>query len=233
MVGDFINGLAAVNIYSNTYNSTSGFINKKGEMLIDGYNSVFNFNDGLAKTIYLERNLKSIRAQYIEDPNYEPEWRTAYIDSKGKRVLDNLPYRWTGDFRNGLAPAQDGLTGKIGAINKKGQLVIPCKYEDIWALEEDLIFVDTEEDYEKQKIGYINRAGESIIPPILTAVTTEAENIIIGRKREEWPYTYYVYDYQGNEIAQVESDFLGYSSEGLILIRKGVLSGYAKNPLYK
>ena len=50
--------------------------------------------------------------------------------------------------------------GKCGFINKKGEIVIPCKWRQTWAFRGGLAIV---QDWNK-RLGFINKSGELVIP---------------------------------------------------------------------
>lgn len=67
-------------------------------------------------------------------------------------------YDWQDDFIfNGLVKVK--LDGKYGFINKDGEEIIPCKYEDADAFSDGLAKVKSAEGW-----GFVNENGEEIIP---------------------------------------------------------------------
>ena len=67
-------------------------------------------------------------------------------------------YDWQDDFIfNGLVKVK--LDGKYGFINKDGEEIIPCKYEDADAFSDGLAKVKSAEGW-----GFVNEDGEEIIP---------------------------------------------------------------------
>ena len=67
-------------------------------------------------------------------------------------------YDWRDDFIfNGLIKVK--LDGKYGFINKDGEEIIPCKYEDADNFPDGLVKVKSAEGW-----GFVNENGEEIIP---------------------------------------------------------------------
>lgn len=68
------------------------------------------------------------------------------------------------EFHEGLLKVRDKATGKWGAVDKTGKLVIPCQWGAMSRFGEGLACVRVNED---GKEGYINAAGELVMPCIL------------------------------------------------------------------
>lgn len=68
------------------------------------------------------------------------------------------------EFHEGLLEVRDKATGKWGAVDKTGKLVIPCQWGAMSRFGEGLACVRENED---GKEGYINAAGELVMPCIL------------------------------------------------------------------
>ena len=78
--------------------------------------------------------------------------------------------------QNGLAPAHDNSTGKVGYVDKDGVFIIEPKYEDAGAFSKDgvalvKIEIKNGDDYD-YKHGYINSKGEEITPIIYDEATS-------------------------------------------------------------
>ena len=109
-VDSFSEGLAAVKI-----GSKWGFIDKTGQQVIPlKYDSAGKFSEGLA-------------AVMIGD-----KW--GFIDKTGRLVIA-AKYGNNGNFEDGLVwEGTEFAGGKKGFTNKKGEEVIPFKYDEIWCV---------------------------------------------------------------------------------------------------
>lgn len=84
-----------------------------------------------------------------------------YMDRTGQKVLE-LPlseYASASSFSEGLAAVQSAETGKWGYIDKTGDLVIPCQYDDCGYFADDIAKTRL-----NNKWGYINAKNEVVIP---------------------------------------------------------------------
>ncbi|MDD3686500.1 MAG: WG repeat-containing protein [Bacteroidales bacterium] len=146
--GSFTEGLAPVRI-----NGKYGYINEKGLFKIDPiYDFATNFNNNIS-IVYLDGS-------------------PFYIDTLGNKLFDvNFPY--IGQFQNGIAPVQS-YSGKIGFIDKKGELFIDTVFTRVQSFIDGLAVVeglnhqpysDEENGITKNiEIGVIDTLGKFIIP---------------------------------------------------------------------
>lgn len=94
-----------------------------------------------------------------------------FLDSKGRKVLDNHFYRvW--NFSEGLAAAMETSNSSWGYIDHSGTFVIPPKFPFyprglVSDFSEGLAAVEVE-----GKLGYIDRTGTFVIPPQFAAGTS-------------------------------------------------------------
>ena len=104
-VGDFSEGLASVERIGESY---SCYIDTTGAQVLDPiYNIANEFTEGLALV------------------SFELEW--CYIDRTGEVIIEGDDYQWAYDFNEGYAGvAKDG---KVGFLNKEGEMVVPLIYE--------------------------------------------------------------------------------------------------------
>lgn len=84
-----------------------------------------------------------------------------YIDVTGETVFTLSPsdYSEFWPFYDGLAGVRSAITGKIGYIDKTGNLVIPCEYDTCGRFADGIAHVSVDGKY-----GYINHANEVVIP---------------------------------------------------------------------
>ncbi len=110
---------------------------------------------------YLEGMLNCWRYESEDDSDYlNNEFSIFFLDKNGDTVLE-LPknaYSLFNSFTEGLAlvKTQDGL---CGFIDKKGEIVIPCEYEDAGSFR-----FGVAKACKDGKYGYINKKGETVIP---------------------------------------------------------------------
>ncbi len=131
-----------------------GFINKKGELVIPckDYWSIGEFSEGLASV------------QWIEEIEGNGSKNSGYIDINGNMVIElNTKYDQIGDFHEGLASISD--YEKSGFINKKGQIVISCKYNSANNFSDGLAAVNLSSKMfdESHNYAYIDTKGNVVI----------------------------------------------------------------------
>lgn len=150
-------------------NKTSGYINKKGELVLHGnYQSVGPFSEGLAlvksdhgygfidksgsvviaPAFTVAGNFTEGRAAVIKDGKY------GAIDNRGNMVIPNI-YAFVGDFSEGLAVAE--VNGLRGYIDHNGEFKIPAKYSRAFPFHHGRADVELEKRY-----YVINKKGEVV-----------------------------------------------------------------------
>lgn len=143
---DFSEGLAAVHKYENKTLNTilgpvrsekCGFINKKGEVVIP-----FKFK-WQTETIKFSEGLCAIGTDNKSNMIYETN-RNSFIDTKGNIVITGL-FTNAEPFENGVARVEKN--DKYGYINKKGEFIIPCTYENYKIKEGCLCLVNKGVEY--------------------------------------------------------------------------------------
>lgn len=139
-IGDFSSGLAPV-----TLDKKDGYINPEGEVVIPlEYDEAYCFNCGVAR---VKKNDKwgfiNPKGEVVADFQYADAGdfsedlapvmknnKVYFINTNGKEVFElDSKYVVESVFREGLCLVMNER-GALGFINKKGELVIPCKYED-------------------------------------------------------------------------------------------------------
>jgi hypothetical protein len=132
--GPFYEGLAGVEV-----GNLWGFIDEKGVMVIrpsfGGYFGDLRFSEGRCQV------------------------DGGYIDKTGKNIL-KPGLRATGNFSDGLAPVIDNQTQKWGYVNPRGNLAIPCQYEEGADFSDGLACVKVGGKY-----GIIDTRGKTVIAP--------------------------------------------------------------------
>ncbi len=157
-IGDFSEGLASVTYKTGEQNSNGrdlykiGYIDTKGKLVISVpyafENSMlmgFEFSEGLAWLPFIGNQDGEI-----------------YIDKDGNEALSFGYYCQDVDFSNGLLAVQND-TGKVGYINKNGEVVIPFNYDSagpvIPSFHDGLAAVR-----KGQKFGFIDTNGNLVVP---------------------------------------------------------------------
>ena len=124
------------------------------------YTGITDFNDGFAIVYQNDK-------QYIIDSNF-----TELFES-------NENYEICGSFHEGLASVRNKKTDKYGFIDLKGNLVIPCIYEEADDFSEGLCAVYSVKE-NCTLLGFIDNKGNNIIPIMY-------EGCEIKRKYVRWP----------------------------------------------
>ena len=145
-VGAFSEGMAEVkqNVLDGSKSHyRSGFINEKGQVVIPCiYESVYAFTYG---------------ACWVKEPGQSDYY---LINKKGERLTTET-WATVGYFFDGHCAVYDE-EGKMGFVNRKGELVIPCKYTGD-SFSEGLAcvmdFYGTDANY-----GFIDTTGKVVIP---------------------------------------------------------------------
>jgi hypothetical protein len=118
-----------------------GFIDKTGcEIIPLQYDWAYDFHDGLA----------CVRKQHFY----------GFIDKTGLEMLNLSEHGivFSSSFSNGLAVALCEPGGKRGYIDKTGELVIPCKYDEAHDFHDGLAMVR-----EGRTWGFIDKTGQMVI----------------------------------------------------------------------
>ena len=144
-------------------------------VVIDGMFCVKNSDDKYE--IYTaEKKPKQVGEEYLYvgqfsnglAPVVEKDSRINYINKEGKSVFELTKYKddpivkaWP--FYNGIALVETA-SGKGGAINIKGEFVVPPIYKGISYAGDNILWILDEKD----KVGYIDHKGKTLIEPKYT-----------------------------------------------------------------
>ena len=141
---DYDKGISVV-----TLGDKKGAINREGDMVIPcKYDNINLCKDD------------SLAAAFINETS-------GFIDLEGNVVVP-FDYDYCGTFSEGLADVRKN--GLIGFVNKNGELVIPCKYENLYngyGFREGLVGVSIDGGLPgifDDEWGYIDQNGNIIIP---------------------------------------------------------------------
>ena len=209
-ISSFHEGLAAVQI-----NGKWGFINHKGDVIISArYDFANRFSEGYAQ---IWQNEKS-----------------TFIDKTGKEIssskYDISPYNISA-FSNGLAAvyqaSENRNTGKFGFINKKGEIVIPLKYEMAFDFSEGLANIK-----ENGKWYFINKSGMKILKMGYDHIDSFSEGLAHVENGATEAYFSRIggkngyIDKTGKELILLKYSAAGNFSEGLAKIMRYDKEGY-------
>lgn len=163
-VNAFSDGLAVTYKNIGDYNWLYGYVNQKGEMVIEQkYNNASNFKNG--KAIVRTQDEKS------------------QIINKTGEVIAELDFDITGDFSEGLVAFRDKIKNKYGYINDLGEIVLEPIYTNAYIFEEGCAIVSSSEDY--SHFGVINKKGEFVINPEYSSITYLGNGLFSVSKDED------------------------------------------------
>lgn len=192
----FSNGLAAVYTQDNKYN----IIDKTGKVV---GNSYYAFTDGVIESgllrvvsypipnnYYVEKNgFVDIKGNIVIPLNYNRSESFSnglalvtndkgyyLIDPEGKVILE-LEQNMIGSYwyAEDLLPVQ--VHGKVGYINKNGQMIISAQFDDALPFDHGLAYVQINGDEKlniKDKNGYIDKQGNFVYGPVEVFLSSKA-----------------------------------------------------------
>ncbi len=134
------------------YDDKTDILNKKGKVLSKGkwnrYEGIFGKNKLLLVESYkrISKKEKDTCDVYGYEEQYYCDDKVAYINPKGKVVIDATNYLEAKPFSHGLAAVRDKKTELWGYINTKGKLVIPYMYKDAEYFQEKYAYVRKGDD---------------------------------------------------------------------------------------
>lgn len=190
--GPFSEGVAAVCTPKIVDNKRYGFIDKKGQVVIDFiYEIVDNFNEDLAVVLL--------------DHKY------GAIDKSGKLIIDNK-YDWINDFKEGRAFfKKDNLWG---ILDNKGNEILESILEEDDNYEEhyeNQIFSDGYAIVNKNdKYGYINKSGIIVTEIYYDYANSFKEGVANIKKDNRW----YIIDKKFNKIFKLKCEYITGFSNG-------------------
>lgn len=180
--GRFSEGLAFV-----VENGKSGYIDKKGIMVLSLYDKVpfdlsngigGEFSEGLApfcmdgrcgyidKTghFVIERQFESAEPFSEELALVSKEGNRGYIDKTGRLLID-LSAGGASDRNNRFVEglARVAVRDKIGYIDRKGQIVIPPQFNEAMAFSEGLARLAVTDKEGQDRLAFIDKTGKIVI----------------------------------------------------------------------
>ena len=107
-------------------------------------------------------------------------------------------------FTNERAYIQFGK--KLGFINKKGVIVIPCIYDEAVEFSEGIAGVELNDKY-----GYIDTSGKEVVPVIFDGIQWYSKNGVVAvLKEKKWG----LFDNKGRMILDFKFDYIGNFEDG-------------------
>lgn len=130
-------GLGVIQVTLDDNTSKHGIVDETGEMVTPViYDEIGWFSEGLC---YVRLGSKKI-----------------FIDKTGKEILNVSDYDHVKhNFRNGFT--QTELNGKVGLINKSGDEILPCNYDEVFNNESGLVWARKDGLY-----GFFDSSGKEI-----------------------------------------------------------------------
>lgn len=101
--------------------------------------------------------------EQIKDLKKQVEELKALIAATNDSKLVNTGWTKKGDFCAGLASVQDDVTNKYGFINKSGEVVIPCRWNNAKDFNRRIENFAEVQD-ENGLWGFIDKSGKVVIP---------------------------------------------------------------------
>ena len=131
----------------NQYNDKIDILNKSGKVFSKGKWNAYHGTFGKNRLLLVEnwRRISKKEKNTCDWSGYEEESycqdKVAFVNPKGKRILNVSKYMAVKEFSNGLAAVRDKKTERWGYINTKGKLVIPYEYKDANYFQEKYAYV--------------------------------------------------------------------------------------------
>ena len=141
----------------NQYNDKIDILSKNGKILSKGKWNAYHGTFGKNKLLLVENWRRISKKEkekntcdwsgYEEEPYCQD--KVAFVNPKGKRVLNVSKYMEVKEFSNGFSAVRDKKTKRWGYINTKGKLVIPYAYK--------------EANYFQEKYAYVRKGEKALL----------------------------------------------------------------------
>jgi hypothetical protein len=177
---DFRNSFAVVGNYDTSW--AFGIINKSGKEIFKPNFDPTRTPEKISEATTFVEGLMAIR---YNASGYDRDW--GFLDTNGNLAISKLKgIAEVSSFSEGLCKVCSSPYGKSGFINKAGEIVIECAFDDASYFSEGLAAVK-----KGNKWGYIDSHGNEILPFIYdrayifengkATVETDGERVIIDR----------------------------------------------------
>jgi hypothetical protein len=205
--GDFNDGLAPV-LTSEHW----GYIDRTGRMAIEPrFTLARAFSEGLACADTGGEDVLGIL-------DHEGA-RSGYVDKSGKFVI--APVFGKGRrFSEGLAVVQDAETRLFGAVNSKGETVIPCVYVELGDFHDGLAYARNEDGNH----GFLDATGKGAVRFDFEDAGDFAEGRAAVRTGGEWGYV----DKSGKLVIPAQFDDACQFAEGFAAVKVGDQWGFIR-----
>lgn len=205
-----------------------GYINRQGEIVIPvEYYTVEPFSEGLA-AVSKQQEMADGKEERID----------GVIDKAGNVVVPFGKYKWIKSFSEGRAVVVDSNSpyiGHTGAIDKTGQVVVPCKYSSLEGFHEGWSVATNYKDgsTEVTECGYVSRNGEEMLFGKYDWITGFHDGMAAvavkdkEKGQQEDGYNHYKWgfiDTMGREVIPCQYAWMGKFSEGLACVGRDLNS---------
>ncbi len=161
----FSSGLIPVSLETGMWTEKWGYINTKGEVVVDlKYSYANSFREGLAK-VRVDNGVSG-----PDNLSYE-----GFINSKGELIIpfSKDPELWYENFNNGFAFSNKSYGQGQGMIDKTGREIVPYgEYDEIGKFSEGMAVVKKDD-----KSGVIDEKGELVVPCIYDSISDYSEGL--------------------------------------------------------
>lgn len=226
-------------------NNRRGYINAKSELMLPmqyvnttkfraGHamvqTSKFNWTiiDTLGNTI---QRLDSYNDNDITPLSYDT-WlvrskdnsRAGIIDHQGNELLPPIYHfkNLHGEFSENILEVVDS-TGKMGAVDKRGNWIVPCQYEGLWTSNKSYNIVSN-----NNKVGLVNKKGQVIIPLEYEEVHYLSADILLAKNNN----LYGLFNTNGEALTPLIYNQISKPKAGLFEVRKagrfGLINRYGQ-----
>ena len=219
----FSEGLACVKRYG-----LFGYIDKKGNTTIPfEFDDAKSFSEGFATVemngkwgyidtagkimipcIYHSAKAFSNDRAIVEISDKLLNWEYDIIDKTGN-IISSQHYYLISNYSEGLAPVQITKHGKWGYIDKSGEIVIQCQYDEAFGFNLGLARVRI-----GTKLGFIDKSGAIIIPCQYTNLGNFSEGLSVAEKEGKYGFI----DREGTTIIPFKYEYANSFSEGLAYV---------------
>ena len=174
------------------------------EMQLFGIKSILN--DAAAKAP--EPSIKtSFKDELPELIPYRKGDKWGFCD-KNKKIVAKCKYDRVDFYQDNFIVA---LNGKFGIVNKAGQEIDGCKYDDLYDFNEGFARVMLSKKY-----GFIDITGKKVISLKYEMANDFSEGLAAVEQSGKWGYI----DMEGKEIVATKYNSVSYFSEGLAAVQQ-------------